>query len=537
MSIENNQNKNLCEHLLVNQNNIFTNQQLIIQKPQKQKRIYTVIEVVFAWFCILFGYLVCRVSPVVNNTFGGFLFVLLLYIGTVVFALIGGRRLTFSSIIVALSAMIMNISLVVSGNSFLHFFSYTYALVCYCYFLYSVYGKDKKKLLCDYVIVDFIKALFVVPFMSFASLFSAIFSSKTKRGAKLVLKIFLGIVVTTIPTLIILFLLSFDKGFVDIIKKIFDFEIGDIFYHIGSIILGVPIAMYIYSLFISSTDNKAENVLNKISCYKTMSAVKKAPWVTVLASVIPILFLYIVFFVSQWRYYISGFTGVLPKDFDYAQYAREGFFELCVISFINLLIILCIIAFMKNKSTFSSVLLKILCVTFSVFTLVLISTAIAKMVMYIDCYGLTQKRVYASWYMIILVAVFVLIILRQFIKKLKAVAVSLMVVVIMFGALALSNVDEQIANYNVNRYFDGSLKTVDVWTLYELEASAIPSMTRLYEHLDKEEKLSTDEQQMYEELSGILKNKSIEYSTDEPTLFEFNLQNYKAMKLLEEKDF
>ncbi|MBQ8863076.1 MAG: hypothetical protein IJ021_10135, partial [Clostridia bacterium] len=56
-------------------------------KAAKPKREYSALEVVFVWLCFVMGYLFCRVFPVVQSPFGGFLFVILLF-GVTVFVLL-----------------------------------------------------------------------------------------------------------------------------------------------------------------------------------------------------------------------------------------------------------------------------------------------------------------------------------------------------------------------------------------------------------------------------------------------------------------
>jgi len=299
----------------------------------------------------------------------------------------------------------------------------------------------------------------------------------------------------------------------------------------------------VYSLFISSTDNKCEGMLTPSKCKQAMSTLKIAPAVTVLTAVLPILFIYVVFFVSQWGYYMSGFTGVLPKDFSYAEYAREGFFQLCTVSVINLVIIIAISLFLKTKENKPSVILKTLSIIISLFTLVLISTAVAKMVMYIDCYGLTPKRVYSSWLMLVLAVVFVMIIIKQFVKKLRLIALSLAVLVVMFTALAVCGVDEFIAEYNVDRYVDGSLKTVDIEALDELGDAAVPQLVRLANILDEKnntdiasEKLDETMDKMYFDLATLLRDRAIRLKVadkeKEADIFDFTIPTMKANKAL-----
>lgn len=63
------------------------------------------------------------------------------------------------------------------------------------------------------------------------------------------------------------------------------------------------------------------------------------PNAMVYAAVTPICILYVLFFVSQFPYFLGGFTGELAEGFTYAEYARKGFFELCAVCCINFAVI------------------------------------------------------------------------------------------------------------------------------------------------------------------------------------------------------
>ena len=123
---------------------------------------------------------------------------------------------------------------------------------------------------------------------------------------------------------------------------------------------------------------------------------------------------------------------------------------------------------MKRKDERPPLALKILTVVFSVFTLVLISTAVSKMVLYINRFGLTQKRVYATWFMLLLAIVFVLVAVGMFVRRFKTVLICVLVCLALFAGLALCGPDRLIAEYNVDRYLDGSLETVDVGAMGDL---------------------------------------------------------------------
>lgn len=59
--------------------------------------------------------------------------------------------------------------------------------------------------------------------------------------------------------------------------------------------------------------------------------------------------IYVLFIGLQVTYLFSAFTGNIPQDFTYAEYARRGFFELCYISLCNLGILWSAGAFSKTE--------------------------------------------------------------------------------------------------------------------------------------------------------------------------------------------
>ncbi len=505
---------------------------------KKLVREFSKKEILFAFVCYILAYLLGQAVPIVDNPLGAFIVVLLTYVSTFVFMIVIGKKPKLMPVLVAVSAVFTSFSLVLTSNGFLHYFAFRYAIYAYCYFLYGM-SSDSIFRFKDSIVIDFIKAIFVLPFVSFTSWFMALFFGRNKSG-KFMLKILIGIVVTIVPTALILLLLSYDSSFTDLLKNIFDFDSFDIFNHIVSLIFAVPVSAYVFSLYVSSNDSKCSNILTANGVKAKMPVIQIAPVVTVLTAVLPILAVYVVFFISQWQYYISGFTGELPKDFSYAGYAREGFFQLCIVSVINLVILVFISLLMRRKEGKRPYILNVVSIVFSVFTLVLISTAMAKMYMYIDCYGLTPLRVYASWFMAVLTLVFVLIIVKQFYKKLRLVVISLTALVLMFSVLSLSNVDSFIAKYNVDRYLSGSLETVDVNALYyNLGDSAIPQLVRLADILDEENGTDIAKvkapvyDDMYYDLATALQEKAELMKEDESSIFAFTFAKYRAEKAME----
>ncbi len=510
-------------------------------KPKKAKRIFTVYDTVFAWLSYILSYLFCRSVHTASSPLGATLFIAILFAATGVFLHAAKRKPNLTASAVAISAVVISLSFVFSSNTFIHFFAFSYAVAAYCYFVYASSGNKFKASFSNFIIADFLKSAVLLPFkyLSKGEMLIAVFQGKTKKSMKLLLKLIIGLAAAAIPTAVVLLLLLYDASFESLINRIFDFDIVTVLSHVASLFYAVFIGMFIYSIYISSVDGRDILFLTEEKITQRETKIRFSPVTTSVAASVPLLAVYVIFFISQWKYYISGFTGVLPKDFSYAEYAREGFFQLCAVSAINLVFIALIIAFSK-KSRFYSLTIKALTCIFSAFTLVLISTAIAKMVMYINYYGLTQKRVYATWFMAVLALVFIAVALSRFIPKIKIAAVASAIVVVAFAVLSLCNVDSIISKYNVDRYLDGTLKTVDVAALSNLGDAAVPDMVRLAKHYDKEygtditEKIPifADRPSDYVNLRDALILAQLSEHSD--SVFGFSLNSMRAEKALKE---
>jgi len=155
------------------------------------------------------------------------------------------------------------------------------------------------------------------------------------------------------------------------------------------------------------------------------------------------------------------------------------------------------------------------------FYLMLIITAISKMVMCINYYGLTQLRVYTTWFMIVLFFMFAVIAVRRF-KKFNAARVMLLGFVVFFLILSYGNVDGRIAAYNIDRYRNGTLETLDVQALSGLSDAAVPYIYALYQ--------DTPDQSLKADLKAAI-NKTNKYeagASHQETFRDFNFQSQNA---------
>lgn len=195
-----------------------------------------------------------------------------------------------------------------------------------------------------------------------------------------------------------------------------------------------------------------------------------------------IALVYLIYMFSQTAYFFSAFSGILPEgyEFSFSEYARRGFFETEAIAFINLVIMVLSVwlVIRRDNGTLNPVIKGVL--TFiGVFTILFIATAISKMVMYIDEYGLTVLRLCTSAFMLATAIVIIAFIIRVFKPELKTIKYAFLISMLIFTVLSLFGIERTIADYNVNAYLNGKYENIDMYTLGELSDSAIPYIAKL----------------------------------------------------------
>ncbi len=193
---------------------------------------------------------------------------------------------------------------------------------------------------------------------------------------------------------------------------------------------------------------------------------------------------YVLYLLSQFAYFTDAFRGLLPKDYSVAQYARRGFFEMCWIVAINLALIAGSLALCRRAEDRIPGAVKALALFLCVFSLVLVATALSKMVLYMRSYGLTRLRVLTSVFMGFLAVVVAAEGLRLFVKRVPVIKLAVTLGALVLMALSLANVDGLVARYNVNAWKSGRLDSLDMNTICWLGDGAVPMLTELAEDPD-----------------------------------------------------
>lgn len=505
-------------------------------RPQAPKPIYQGIDTLFAWLSIIVGFLFVRTLPVVQNTLGGFLMTCLLFAFGACYLVYSKVKPGTASIVIAAVACFLSVGLITGANKTLQRLLFLFVILAFLYFIYSVCGLAGKNPLSQNCVAHAFHAIFTLPFGVLDALFRALPIRRRKESDGKLMRtlgwVLLGLAVAIIPTAVVILLLSYDEQFTNLLEQIFSFSLDGVWEYIRDIILGFLVAILLFGALFAVKWKRQRNNGEEMKTGTTNCHI--LPKALLCAAVTPILAVYVIFFISQWNYYLSAFTHTLPQDLTYAAYARSGFFELCWVSAINAAMLLLFNLLIRRKDGERGILQAIYSSLISLFTLVLIATALSKMVLYIGSYGLTQKRVYASWLMLLLAVIFIAVLLAQFIKKIRLVPVIVALCILFFGLVAIPDIDGMIASYNVNTYLAGDLNEVDVDTLAEYGVSSVPALVELRDELSKRSFLTVEESDIIQKAEKALDGIKKELSEQPNSFFTFNIPTARARALLKE---
>ena len=190
--------------------------------------------------------------------------------------------------------------------------------------------------------------------------------------------------------------------------------------------------------------------------------------------------LYLVFSLIQIVYLFMANRG-LPSGYTYAEYAREGFFQLLAVSVLNLIFVLIGLGCFKESKVLKGIL-----TVMSLCTYVMIASSAMRMIIYIRWYYLTFLRIFVLWGLAVLFLLFTGIILSIIKESFPLFRYSMVAVTLCYMVLSFCHPDYWIARVNVtstnmgtrSAFFEGEPYD-DYRFLSHLNADAAPVLIDL----------------------------------------------------------
>jgi len=489
---------------------------------------------------------------------GFLLFNLILYAdmpgaGVTVFALVliavtwiylakSGYRQNGRSLVALTLTVLASLQFLIFAEVFIGFLTFVLTAMLFVYWVMVTTGRSIQEGLSATFVGDVVQQGFIVPFCNFGTAVVALARRFKESNYSGILLAGLGILLF-FPLLaaVVSLLISADLAFETFLTGAFEsLRIEKIMPYVWQFILGIPVALYLFGLIFGNSTGRFTRSITIESLQRGTQAIRIAPRVMIYSALSAFCLIYTLFFIVQGAYLFSGFLERLPEAYTYAEYARRGFFELCAVAGINLVVLAIASLLIRRDLDEEPRELRIATSAIALFTVLLIATALSKMALYINTYGLTVLRVYTSWFMVLLLLIFVTILIRQFIRF-NAARIIIVGFVVLFFILAFGNVDGVVASHNIALYetalAHGEQERIDIDALAELSDGAVEPMYAWYQRLSEDKENEAYVRRRLEE--AIMSHyrddieKSEDGSADRRDFRAFNLQRERATRIRE----
>lgn len=233
---------------------------------------------------------------------------------------------------------------------------------------------------------------------------------------------------------------------------------GELLARVFTVLLSLPVGAWLFGLVAGSLRRNGP-VFPADRFFAGLEPFRRLPAVTASVAVGALCAIYTLFFALQAAEWLAaaplGLTAPQASDF-----AVDGFWELLRILLLDFAV-LAAVRFLGKKP-----LPRPLAALFCAYGLVFAALAGGKLAVYIRLYGYTPRRVAAGWFLCVLAAWAVLLLVRVF-RVIPAAHIGLSVLAVSFTLLACVNVKQHIVQANIARYAAGQDAELDMHVLWQ----------------------------------------------------------------------
>lgn len=437
-------------------------------KP-KEKKVYAPLDKKDFTFVLL--YLLASFCMVCFGIFGGFhlgftIAYIVLFAITTAYLCNKEAKPKLFPIICGVLSVAGSVTFALFSDSLINFIMLVLMLGLYSVYTLGLSASFNHKTGSYKMLLDLLSDYFSKPFKAIPAVIGGakVSAGRNKRSFSALI----GVLVS-VPFIIIIgaLLVRSDVAFESLVTKLFK-NIG---IYLAELLLAIVILPYLYS----NSFAKRHRISKSDSI--TSDSKKGIPSSACISFLAMISVLYVVYLFSQLAYFFSAFKGILPADYHHtaSAFARRGFFEMFAICAINIVLI-SIASAIGNKRTLAQ---KLLSCFISLFSVLLIITALQKMKLNVSIYGLSRNRLMVSVFMIMMLIVIAFFIIHIFAPKISYMQPIIVVCSAMFIALSFANIDARIPEYNIKQYEAGAIASVDIDNLANLGDSAVPYIVDL----------------------------------------------------------
>lgn len=308
-----------------------------------------------------------------------------------------------------------------------------------------------------------------IPFHSFALL-----KGNKSKTLKNVIYILIGLAVSLpIAAILMNLFMSADALFANAAEKLIDMMGLDFRIFFWKLIFGFIFGLFLSAILLALKYSQAKQ--------KPAAGIGDNIEGLIIATFLTIINIFIVaFVVFQFVYLFGGDVNITVSGMTYAEYARRGFFELSAASGIIFSIALFVLIMTKKRNGILPVWVQAATVCLCLCDGVLLVSAVKRMLLYVDVYGLSVKRVLTLWFMALIGICLLWMIIKCFSLKMDVMKFIGITVITAVCLLSLVNTERIIASYNVDKYLSSPAEnSIDIYYLGGLSYTAVPEIARL----------------------------------------------------------
>jgi hypothetical protein len=242
---------------------------------------------------------------------------------------------------------------------------------------------------------------------------------------------------------------------------------------------------------------------------------------TILLTVLVVInVVYLVFCSIQFAFLFNGGFNTLPGSFTYAAYARQGFFQLLLVTLLNFSIILFSFYGMNPNHTSVHRWVKRLLILMGIFTYIMIYSSYYRMGLYQQNYGYTYLRIFVYFFLALETVLLAATLYYIFKPRFHLAKFYIITTLTFYVGLNYMNVDAMITRNNIDRYLETG--KIDMNYITSLSYDAVPELNRLSGIKDVDIQLAL--RRYYESNVRLTRQKT--------SWKEFNLSRYRATQTM-----
>ncbi|MEX1377900.1 MAG: DUF4173 domain-containing protein [Eubacteriales bacterium] len=204
-------------------------------------------------------------------------------------------------------------------------------------------------------------------------------------------------------------------------------------------------------------------------------------------------FVFMVFAIVQFSSLFITKEAIVANT-TFAKTAREGYFQLVVLSIINFIMVLISIGTQNGENKKSRNVIKILTTYFTILNVYLLISSAYKMTLYYSAYGLSVERLLVYILLVFEMIALVFLMIKIYKNNLKFIKIMIYITVGFWAAVSLINIDAWVMKTNINRYYETG--KIDIAYINDLSADASKQIKQFYfdnyENFDDEMKQEID---------------------------------------------